>query len=56
MKCPYCFSPKNKTTGYKKSYESETRGHVVRRQRVCLECGNKFYSIEFVDLKAEVGK
>lgn len=54
MKCPYCFFNKSRATGYKKSYESKTRGHVVRRQRECERCHERFWTIEFVDLNTEV--
>lgn len=56
MKCPHCFFNKSRATGYKKSYESETRGHVVRRQRECERCHERFWTIEFVDLNTEVKK
>jgi len=44
MKCPYCGSENNNTSGF---HKKELRRGRVRRWRRCLDCGEKFTTIEF---------
>jgi len=44
MKCPYCGSENNNTSGF---HKKELRRGRVRRWRRCFDCGEKFTTIEF---------
>lgn len=55
LKCPFCFERNNQCTGYIKKFESKDRGYVVKRQRVCRSCGEKFWGIEYVSFEDQGG-
>ena len=44
MKCPYCGSENHTTNGFHKKEVSKGR---VRRRRRCLDCGEKFTTMEY---------
>ena len=44
MKCPYCGSDNHTVNG---NHKREIRTGRVRRRRKCLDCGEKFWTIEF---------
>lgn len=45
MKCPYCSELDNKVIDSRLSKD----GHVIRRRRECLDCGQRFTTYEHVE-------
>ena len=48
MKCPFCGKDSDRVVDSR----SRNEGRMIRRRRLCLECGRRFVTVEEIEDKA----